>query len=187
MTQPNARYLFLLASARPGGNSEALARHAAAALPPEAEQRWLHLRDLPLPSFEDIRHSSDGTYPEPQGHERTLLDATLWASEIVIVTPLYWYSMSASAKLYFDYWSSWLRVPSASFKQQMAAKRLWGISVDSSGEERFIQPLLGALVLSAEYMGMRWGGLLCGYGNRPGEVLADAASLSRAGAFFAEA
>ncbi len=36
---------------------------------------------------------------EPDGAEHLLLDATLAAIDLVIVTPLYWYSMSWPVKL----------------------------------------------------------------------------------------
>ena len=79
------RFLFLLTSSRRDGNSEALARIAAGALASSAEQRWLSLLDLDLPPFADIRHSGDGSYPPPAGPSRELLDATLWASDLVMV------------------------------------------------------------------------------------------------------
>jgi NAD(P)H-dependent FMN reductase len=102
------RFLFVLTSARRDGNSEALARIAAASLAPEVEQRWLSLLDLDLPPFEDIRHSGDGIYPQPDGPSRALLEATLWASDLVMVAPLYWYSIPARAKNYLDHWSGCL-------------------------------------------------------------------------------
>jgi len=46
------------------------------------------------------------------------------------------------------------------------------------------EPLAGTLRLTADYMGMRFGGQLLGYANRPGEIQADADGLARARAFF---
>ena len=40
--------------------------------------------------------------------------------------------------------------------------------------------------LSADYMAMNWGGVLLGYGNRPGDILNDPPSLERAEKFFAK-
>ena len=92
-------FLFLVASARENGNTETLARHAAKSLLEGSVQTWLRLNDLPLPPFEDIRHSV-GVYPEPVGHARTLLQATLNATDLVFVAPVYWYSLPASAERY---------------------------------------------------------------------------------------
>ena len=177
------RFAFLLASARRDGNTERLTRHAAEALPPGDAQRWLHLADLPLPPFADIRHSV-GVYPEPTGNERILFDATLEATDLVFAVPLYWYSVPASAKTYLDYWSGWLRVPDADFRRRMAAKTLWVVCVLSDEDPRRADPLIGTLEITADYMAMGFGGVLLGYGNRPGDVLTDTAALERASTFF---
>ncbi|AEV88362.1 flavodoxin [Actinoplanes sp. SE50] len=178
-------FLFLLASARPDGNTELLARHAAAELPPGATQRWIRLADTPLDTYADIRHREPPQERIPTGAERLLLDATLEATDIVIASPLYWYSLSAAAKLYLDYWSGWLRVGApGSFRARMTEKTLWGISVYSGDNPADADPLLGALQKSAEYFPMRWGGLLLGQGNRPADILQDTPTLTRAKTFF---
>ena len=176
-------FTFLIGSARRNGNSEALARRAAAGLPAEADQRWLHLLDLPLLPFEDLRHGGTG-FPEPAGTERTLLDATLSASDLVFVVPLYWYGLPASAKLYLDYWSAWLRAPGRDFKARMATKTFWAVTAISDDQDRMAEPLIGTLKLTADYLGARWGGALLGHGNRPGDVLDDGPALERAATFF---
>lgn len=117
-------FLFLLGSSRTGGNTETLARLAAEQLPASTRQRWLDLRDLPLPDFEDRRHA-DGQ-PAPTGNSATLLEETLAATDVVIASPLYWYSVSTSTKRYLDHWSGWLEAPGADFRRRMAGKTLWG-------------------------------------------------------------
>ncbi|MEV0456790.1 NAD(P)H-dependent oxidoreductase [Catellatospora methionotrophica] len=178
-------YLFLLAGAREGGNTETLARAAAAELPAYAQQTWLDLRDLPLAPFADIRHAGDGVYPQPRGAEKTLLDATLAADHLVIVSPLYWYSVSASAKLYLDYWAGWLRVPGADFKARMRGKTLRAVTIVSDPDHTKADPLIGTLRLSAEYLKMTWRGALLGYANRPGDLPgSDPEALTRAKTFL---
>jgi hypothetical protein len=178
------RFQFLLSSARRDGNAELLARHAATSLPEETDQRWLNLADVPLPQFEDRRHEPGFVYGEVFGNERLLLDATLAATDLVLVVPLYWYSVPASAKLYLDYWSSWLRVPGADFKSRMSGKILWGVSAFSDEDAARMEPLVGTLRLTADYLGMGWGGVLLGRGNRPGDVMQDEAALAAARTFF---
>ncbi|MFJ7273324.1 flavodoxin family protein [Kitasatospora sp. NPDC098663] len=178
-------FLFLDASSRAGGNSEQLARLAVeASLPAGSEQRWLRLSEHPLPPFEDLRHVEGGRYPEPVGHERTLLDATLAATDLVFVAPLYWYSLPTSAKLYLDHWSSWLRQPGADFRARMRGGTIWGVTALATEDDK-AEPLIGTLRLTAEYMGMRWGGALLGNGTRPGDVLRDERALIAAKSFFA--
>jgi multimeric flavodoxin WrbA len=179
-----SRFLFLLASPREAGNSELLARHAASFLPADTQQRWLRLSDYALPPFQDLRHApAPGAYPTPEGAAATLLEATLWATDIVVAAPLYWYALPAPAKLYFDHWSGWMRVPNLDFRPQMSGKTLRGI-VSSSGDAPEAQPLHDMLRLTADYMRMTWGGLLLGNGSAPGDIRQDATAWQAAKNFF---
>jgi len=178
-------FLFLLGSSRSDGNTELLARKAAEQLPGDVEQRWLDLAAHPLPDFEDLRHDSDHDRPI-EGNAGLLLDATLAATDIVLATPLYWYSVSAHTKRYLDYWSGWLRTPGIDFKATMAGHTLWGITSMADKETVVADPLIGTLNHSAAYMGMRFGGVLLGNGSKRGNVLQDTAALARAKTFFAQ-
>ncbi|WP_328873200.1 NAD(P)H-dependent oxidoreductase [Streptomyces sp. NBC_00287] len=177
------RFLFVLGSSREDGNTETLARRAAEQLPEGVEQQWIDLAAHPLPDFEDLRHDSDHARPT-EGNVALLLDATLAATDIVIVSPLYWYTVSAHAKRYLDYWSGWLRTPGIDFKATMAGRTLWGVTVLSEYEQVVADPLVGALNNSAAYMGMRFGGVLLGNGSKPGDVLNDGEALKNAKTFF---
>lgn len=183
---PVRRFLFLLASARRDGNTEVLAHRAAAGLSKRDEKVWLRLIDLSLAPFADLRHepAAGGIFPAPTGDGRVLLEATLAATDLVFAAPLYWYGLPASAKLYLDHWSGWMRAPGVDFKARMAGKTMWAISAISEEDTSLADPLLGTLRLTASYMGMRWGGSLLGYGNRPGDVLDDIAACSLAEMFF---
>lgn len=182
-------FLFLLGSARDGGNTESLARHAANGLPPGTAQRWLRLSELPLPGYRDTRHDQAGQHEVrewPAGNERLLLDSTLYATDLVIATPLYWYTVSASVKQYLDCWVWWMDTPQAQFKARMRGKTMWVISVLSEEPER-AGSMVDTLRQCAIYLGMRWGGVLAGNGSRPGDVLCDTGALARAETFFSEA
>ncbi|MEU7467092.1 NAD(P)H-dependent oxidoreductase [Streptomyces sp. NPDC044984] len=179
------RFLFVLGSARPDGNTELLARRAAEQLPPDVEQRWIDLTAHPLPDFEDLRHDSDHVRPT-EGDVALLLDATLAATDVVIASPLYWYSVSAQTKRYLDHWSGWLRTPGLDFKAAMAGRTLWGVTALAHEEPEVADPLVGTLNNSAAYLGMRFGGVLLGNGSKPGDVLKDAEALARAKTFFAQ-
>lgn len=179
------RFLFVVSSARRNGNTEQLARRAATGLPARVEQEWLRLADFPLPPFLDQRHATAAPWePELEGNARRLLRATLEASDIVMVAPVYWYSLPAAAKLYLDHWSGWLRAPGYDFKAKMAGKTLWGISSFSDEDPALAAPLQETLRLTAGYMRMSWGGFLLGSGNRPGDVLQHAASTTAADSYF---
>ncbi|MFE0921129.1 flavodoxin family protein [Streptomyces nigra] len=179
------RFLFVLGSSRPDGNTELLARRAAEQLPEGVEQQWIDLAAHPLPDFEDLRHDSDHVRPT-EGNVALLLDATLAATDVVIVSPLYWYAVSAHVKRYLDHWSGWLRTPGVDFKATLAGRALWGVTALAHDEQVVADPLIGTLNNSAAYMGMRFGGVLLGNGSKPGDVLRDEEALSRAKTFFAQ-
>ncbi|NUO46405.1 MAG: flavodoxin [Streptomyces sp.] len=179
------RFLFLLASSRSDGNTELLARRAAEQLPADVEQRWIDLAAHPLPDFEDLRHDSDHVRPT-DGATGLLFDATIAATDIVIASPLYWYSVSGHAKRYLDYWSGWLRTPGIDFKGTMAGRTLWGVTALAHEESEVADPLIGTLHHSAAYLRMRFGGVLLGNGSKPGDVLGDTEALARAKTFFTQ-
>ncbi|AXG79009.1 flavodoxin family protein [Streptomyces paludis] len=176
-------FLFVLGSARSDGNTEILARAAAERLPAGTGQRWVDLSRLPLPDFQDGRHET-GDWPLV-ANERTLREATLAATDIVLVSPLYWYTVSAQTKRYLDYWSGWLTEPGSDFKERMAGRTLWGVTVMADRDEAVADGLLTTLGFSAAYLRMRFGGVLFGNGSRPGQIRDDERAAESARTFFA--
>lgn len=173
-------FTFVLGSTRRASNSEQLARRAAHALP---DARWIHLLDHPLPPFQDLRHGAGFTAPD--GNARLLADATVATSDLVLVTPVYWYSVSWTMKLYLDHWTGWLRIPELAFKDTLRGKNLWAVVVDSDDEASgSANPAIDMLRRTADYMEMSWRGVLQGHANRPGEIALDERALAAAATFF---
>ncbi|MFF7974507.1 NAD(P)H-dependent oxidoreductase [Streptomyces sp. NPDC007905] len=180
------RFLFVLGSARLEGNTELLAREAAEQLPADVEQQWIRLAEHPLPDFVDLRHDSDHVRPPSDTETGLLLDATLAATDIVIASPLYWYSVSSLTKRYLDYWSAWLRTPGLDFRATLAGNTLWGVAALADRDPSVADPYVGTLNNSAAYLGMRFGGVLLGNGSARGDVRKDTDALARAKTFFAQ-
>jgi len=169
-------FAFILGSPRGGGNTETLARYAAEGLPPDATGSWLSLSELPLPA----RPSG----PLPEGPEKVLLDATLDSTDIVVASPLHWYSVSAATKLYLDYWARWSGLPDVRFRERMRGKNLWAVTAYARGDDTDTEPLTGMLRRTADYLGMHWRGALLARAHREGDLEADPSALARAAAFF---
>jgi NAD(P)H-dependent FMN reductase len=181
--------LFLVGSARePGhvGNTEWLARVAAEALPATAMQTWLPLAQMQIPPFVDLRHT-EGAYPMPVAGSdlRRALDATMTASEIVLVSPVYWYAPPTAIKAYIDHWSAWMRVPGLGFKEAMALKTL--STVVTNGSRETAEPTIKSYELCAKFLAMRWRGALWGKGGPPDAVHADAKAIEQAKTFLGAA
>ena len=118
----------------------------------------------------------------PDGDLKKLLDATMAATDMVFVSPVYWYSIPAPLKSYIDHWSGWMRVPGLAFKEPMAAKTLH--LVTTSGDRAKAQPMIDSVRLCAQFLGMRFAGALWGKGGPPGAVQADASAVAAAATYF---
>lgn len=177
-SQPR-RFVFLLSSTRAAGNTEALARAAAAGLTCPAD--WLDLNRADLPAFADAR---PGPLPAPTGAEADLAAACLAASDLVLVAPVYWYGLPVPAKTLLDHWSNWLDVPALDFKRRMAGKTLWLITARADPDPGVPLPVEAMAERTARWMQMRWGGGLHGVADALGEMAADTAALTRARSFF---
>jgi NAD(P)H-dependent FMN reductase len=176
------RFLFLLASTRRDGNSEWLARQAAASLAPDCLS-WLCLSDLELPAYRDLRDQQLAT-PWPEGDAARLLQATLQADDLVVVSPLYWYGPTTPLKHYLDHWSAWLRLQALDFRATMRGKRMWLVCAMSDSDTSLAKPLVTMLQSTAKYMNMEFAGALVGVGNGRGEVRTDQRAVSQAQGFF---
>ena len=173
------RFLFLLSSSRPDGNTLALARAAAAKLP-AGGQLWLDLCDPPLPPFRDLRpgHSAaSGRLAEVMGAMRN-------ATDIVFVAPVYWYALPAPAKLLLDHWSGWLDDPATGFPDWVKGLTVHLVTTRADPDPTVAELPEAMLRRSVEWLGMRWGGALHGVGDAPGDVLADQAAMAAAARFF---
>ena len=119
----------------------------------------------------------------PEGELKTLRDASLGATDIVFVSPVYWYSIPSPMKTYIDHWSAWLRVPGLDFKKRMADKTLRVIT--TSGNREQAQPMIDSYALCAQFCSMRWLGALWGKGGPPKAIENDAQAIAAARTFLA--
>lgn len=176
--------LFLLASARVGGNAEQLARRAAEALPAGTGVDWLRLEEHLREPFRDLRHAPGG-YSKPGPEMLAFIERVLAADELVFVAPIYWYALPSPAQHFLEHWSWWKRVPGLRFRERLEGKVLSLITAHSSDEDDVVtQPAIQSLKWSADYTGMHWRGALVGHGSAPGQVLSDTRALEAARDFL---
>lgn len=174
------RFLFLLSSARKGGNAQLLAEAAAQRIPVD-RQDWIDLSDPPLPPFSDLRPG----FALPDGPVARVIQAMRGASDIVMVAPIYWYALPAPAKLLLDHWSGWIDAPETGFTDWVRGKRVWLITTRGDPEPTVADLPEAMLRRSAEWLGMVWGGAVHGIGDAPGDVLQDRAAMTAAARLLA--
>jgi multimeric flavodoxin WrbA len=172
------RFLFFTASARLQGNSERLARRAAASLPEGGASDWFNLNAPALPPFEDLRPN---TMPAPKGRLLAALQAVERASDVVFVAPIYWYGLPAPAHLMLSHWSAFLDRADLGFAETLRGKGLWLITARADPDPSVPDQAEALLRRSGEWLGMRWCGALHGVGDAPGDVEKDAAWAAASG------
>ena len=173
------RYLFLLSSARAHGNSALLARRAAEGLA-ETSQRWLDLTERQIAPYRDLR---PGT-ALPEGDLASVMEQMRWATDIVIVAPVYWYALPAPAKLVMDHWSGWFDAPETGFATWARERTAYLITTRADPDPTVTEPVETMVQRSVLWLGMRWGGALHGVGDAVGEVAQDAAAMAAARGFL---
>lgn len=167
--------LCIYGSTRRGANSELLADRVTEGLSPAR----IHLADLDLPRFDDLRHAPGGFAPVGPALEH-LFTTVLEHDPVLFVTPLYWYGMSGLMKSFVDHWSHALRDPRLQFKERMRGKECYVIVTGGDNPRHKALPLVQQFRLIFDFVGASFAGYIIGEGNQPGEVLKDERALSEA-------
>lgn len=173
------RFLFILSSARPGGNSALLAQASAAPLPAD-RQHWIDLSAAQLPPYRDLRPAT----AQPEGDLADIMAAMREASDIVIVAPIYWYALPAPAKLLLDHWSGWFDATETGFAVWAREKTVHLITARADPDPTVPEPLEAMVKRSILWLGMRWGGALHGIGDAVGEIAQDMTATAAAASFL---
>ena len=172
-------FLFLLSSARSGGNSALLAQ-AAAANVPVAAQSWIDLAAASITPYRDIRPAT----ALPQGDLSTIMGAMRGASDIVIAAPVYWYALPAPAKLLLDHWSGWFDAIETGFSVWAREKTVHLITTRADPDPTVTDPVEAMVKRSILWLGMRWGGALHGVADAAGDIERDNVAMWAAGRFL---
>lgn len=99
---------------------------------------------------------------------------------IIFSTPLYWYSMSSSLKLFIDRWSETLRDNKVKdFKKEMSQKRFIVVIIGGDSPMIKSQPLINQFKYIFEFMNISNYEFIVGEGNRPKDILKDKDFINR--------
>ncbi|MDN5695838.1 MAG: flavodoxin family protein, partial [Staphylococcus equorum] len=96
-------------------------------------------------------------------------------------SPVYWYSLSASVKAFFDHWSETLMDPNyKNFKEEMAKKDFRLIIVGGDFPKVKGKPCITQVKYSLEFIGATLSGYIIGTAEKPGDIEKDVYALKRA-------
>lgn len=162
---------------RPNGNTEALTERAVQDLPVEK----IYLKDYKIKPIEDQRHNQRG-FNEINDDYDNILDRILPHDILIFSTPIYWFSMSGTMKLFIDRWSQTLKDPNyPDFKNAMSSKKAYVIAVGGDNPLLKGLPMIEQFQYIFDFIGISFEGYVLGTGNKPGEIFKDKQGLAVAG------
>ncbi|AZV49827.1 NAD(P)H-dependent oxidoreductase [Bacillus halotolerans] len=162
---------------RTGGNTDILTEKAVQGLAAES----IHLREYRIQPIEDFRHDSNGFRPVMDDYD-SIVERILPCDILIFATPIYWFGMSGTLKLFIDRWSQTMRDPRfPDFKEQMSAKQAYVIADGGDNPKIKGLPLIEQFGHIFDFMGMSFEGYVLGEGNRPGDIIFDQQAIEAAG------
>ncbi|MCY8546191.1 flavodoxin family protein [Bacillus vallismortis] len=161
---------------RPGGNTDILVEKIVQGF--DAEH--IYLRQYHILPMEDLRHAEGGFCPVQDDYD-SIIERALPCDILIFATPIYWFGMSGTLKLFIDRWSQTLRDPRfPDFQQQMSMKQAYVAAVGGDSPKIKGLPLIQQFAHIFAFMGMSFKGYILGEGNRSGDLLHDHQALSAA-------
>jgi multimeric flavodoxin WrbA len=167
--------LVIYGSSRRHGNSELLADRVVEGLAAEK----IYLVEKTIRPIDDRRHDPEG-FPTVDDDYDSVIERVLAHDTLVFATPVYWYGMSGLMKNFIDRWSQSLRDPRYAFREVMAKKSAYVVLVGGDDPRIKALPLVEQFRYIFDFMRMRFAGYILGQGNRPGDILSDAAAMHEA-------
>ena len=161
---------------RPNGNTETLTKIATQDLSVEE----IYLKEYSIEPIIDKRHSKEG-FQEVNDDYNSIIDRILTHDILIFSTPIYWYTMTGTMKMFIDRWSHTLKDKNyPHFKEQMAQKKAYVIAV--GGDDPYIKglPLIQQFQHIFNFIGIQFEGYIIGEANKPDEITQDLKALSEA-------
>ncbi len=143
-----APILVILGSGRSRGNTRMLIDCAFA----NSEHRLIDLARLSFSEYDYSHGNRDDDFA-------TLADALVTHDRIVLATPVYWYTMSATMKRFVDRLSDLVTIRKP-LGRAMAGRRLFVVA--TSTDTALPPGFESSFRSTAQYLGMVWGGCLHG-------------------------
>ncbi|QCR32557.1 flavodoxin family protein [Lysinibacillus sp. SGAir0095] len=163
-------------STRENGNTEWLTEQVINGLTVER----IYLREYNILPIKDERHSEAG-FQEVLDDYNVVIDKVLQHDILIFSTPVYWYSMSGTMKLFIDRWSQTLRDKDRpNFREELAKKSAYVIAVGGDRPSIKALPMIQQFQYICDFFGMTLESYLIGKASKPGEIQIDTKSIAAA-------
>lgn len=163
-------------STREKGNTEWLTEYVISGLPVEK----IYLRDYNILPIKDERHTEAGFQPVLDDYQ-VVIEQVLKHEILIFATPIYWYSMSGTMKLFIDRWSQSLRdkhLPD--FREGLSKKKAYVIAVGGDNPSIKALPLLQQFQYIFDFFGTAFEGYVIGKASKPGDIQKDNKAIANA-------
>lgn len=163
-------------STRDKGNTEWLTEYVVRSLPVEK----IYLRDYNILPIKDERHTEAG-FQQVMDDYNTVIERVLKHDVLVFATPVYWYSMSGTMKLFIDRWSQTLRDKNLpNFREDLSKKKAFVIAVGGDNPSIKALPLIQQFQYIFDFFGMAFAGYVIGKASQPGDIQKDTKAIANA-------
>ncbi|HWK22819.1 MAG TPA: flavodoxin family protein [Ureibacillus sp.] len=163
-------------STREEGNTEWLTEQVIEGLSVEK----IHLREYNILPIKDERHSESG-FQEVSDDYNAILDKVLQHDILIFATPIYWYSMSGTMKLFIDRWSQTLRDKNyPNFREDLAKKSVYVVAVGGDRPSIKALPMIQQFQYICDFFKMPFESYLIGKASKPGDIKNDATAIAAA-------
>ncbi|MDA7027530.1 flavodoxin family protein [Bacillus sp. CLL-7-23] len=161
---------------RTNGNTELLTKKVIQGQDAET----IHLKEYHIQPIEDLRHTETG-FPSIADDYDSIIERILPHDTLIFATPIYWYGMSGTLKIFIDRWSQTMRDQHyPDFKARLATKQAYVVAVGGDHPRIKGLPLIQQFAYIFSFVGISFRGYVLGEGNRPGDILEDQQALHTA-------
>lgn len=161
---------------RENGNTEWLTEQVINGISVER----INLREFNILPIKDERHTESG-FQEVSDDYNQVIDRVLKHDILIFATPVYWYSMSGTMKLFIDRWSQTLRDKNfPNFRAELGKKKAIVIAVGGDNPSIKALPLIQQFQYIFDFFGTSFEGYIIGKASKPGEIQNDEKAITAA-------
>ena len=163
-------------STRENGNTEWLTDQVINGLSVEK----IYLNEYSILPIKDERHTVAG-FQEVADDYNSIIAKVLKHDILIFSTPIYWYSMSGTMKLFIDRWSQTLRDKNfPNFRAELGKKTAYVIAVGGDKPTIKALPMIQQFQYICDFFGMTFESYLIGKASKPGEMQLDTKAIAAA-------